>query len=172
MAAVTPTIGWIGTGRMGYQLALRLLHAGYDVAVYNRTRAKAEPLTEHGAKVVDSPADLAGRDVVFIMVAADKDLEAVVSGPRGVLTGDAKPGIVVDSSTVSTEASARVRARAEADGVQFLAAPVSGNPKVIGPASSPSPPRDRARRSMRSSRCSRPGDAASRTLARARAPGW
>jgi len=132
MAAVTPTVGWIGTGRMGYQLALRLLHAGYDVAVYNRTRAKAEPLTEHGAKVVDSPADLAGRDIVFIMVAAHKDLEAVIAGPGGVLTADVKPGIVVDSSTVSTEASARVRARAEADGVQFLAAPVSGNPKVIG----------------------------------------
>ena len=132
MAAVTPTVGWIGTGRMGYQLALRLLHAGYDVAVYNRTRAKAEPLAEHGAKVVDSPADLAGRDIVFIMVAADKDLEAVIAGPGGVLTADVKPGIVVDSSTVSTEASARVRARAEADGVQFLAAPVSGNPKVIG----------------------------------------
>jgi 3-hydroxyisobutyrate dehydrogenase-like beta-hydroxyacid dehydrogenase len=131
MAAVTPTVGWIGTGRMGYQLALRLLNAGYDVAAYNRTRAKAEPLTEHGAKIVDSPVDLADREIVFIMVAADKDLEAVMSGPGGLLTGDAKPRVVVDSSTVSPEASARVRARAEADGVQFLAAPVSGNPKVI-----------------------------------------
>jgi 3-hydroxyisobutyrate dehydrogenase-like beta-hydroxyacid dehydrogenase len=131
MAAVTPTVGWIGTGRMGYQLALRLLNAGYDVAAYNRTRAKAEPLTEHGAKVVDSPVDLADREIVFIMVAADKDLEAVMSGPHGLLTGDVKPKVVVDSSTVSPEASARVRARAEADGVQFLAAPVSGNPKVI-----------------------------------------
>jgi 3-hydroxyisobutyrate dehydrogenase-like beta-hydroxyacid dehydrogenase len=88
MAAVTPTVGWIGTGRMGYQLALRLLNAGYDVAAYNRTRAKAEPLTEHGAKVVDSPVDLADREIVFIMVAADKDLEAVISGPHGLLTGD------------------------------------------------------------------------------------
>jgi len=68
MAAVAPTVGWIGTGRMGYELVLRLLRAGYDVAAYNRTRAKAEPLTEHGAKIVDSPADLAGRDIVFIMV--------------------------------------------------------------------------------------------------------
>jgi 3-hydroxyisobutyrate dehydrogenase len=132
MAAVTPTVGWIGTGRMGYQLALRLLNAGYDVAAYNRTRAKCEPLAEYGAKIVDSPADLAGRDIVCIMVAADNDLEAVVSGPRGLLTADARPKIVVDSSTVSTEASARVRARVEADGTAFLAAPVSGNPKVIG----------------------------------------
>src|SRR5580704_19535142 len=114
MAAVTPTVGWIGTGRMGYQLALRLLRAGYDVAAYNRTRAKCEPLTEFGAKIVDSPADLAGREIVFIMVSADKDLEAVISGQGGLLTGEDKPKIVVDSSTVSTEASAKVRGIVEA----------------------------------------------------------
>jgi 3-hydroxyisobutyrate dehydrogenase len=131
MAAVTPTIGWIGTGRMGYPLALRLLDAGYDMAAYNRTRAKAEPLAEKGAKIVDSPAGLADRDIVFIMVSADKDLEAVISGPGGLLSADDTPKIVVDSSTVSTEASARIRAIIEAEGAQFLAAPVSGNPKVI-----------------------------------------
>jgi 3-hydroxyisobutyrate dehydrogenase len=131
MAAAAPTVGWIGTGRMGYQLALRLLNAGYDLAAYNRTRAKAEPLAVHGAKIADSPADLAGRDVVFIMVAADKDLDAVISGPGGLLTGSDRPEIVVDSSTVSTEVSARIRAVVEAAGAQFLAAPVSGNPKVI-----------------------------------------
>ena len=87
MTAATPTVGWIGTGRMGYQLALRLLNAGYDVAAYNRTRAKCEPLAEFGAKIVDVPADLADRDVVCVMVSADKDLEAVISGPGGLLTG-------------------------------------------------------------------------------------
>jgi 3-hydroxyisobutyrate dehydrogenase len=126
-----PTVGWIGTGRMGYQLALRLLNAGYDVAAWNRTRAKAEPLAEFGAKIADSPAALAVREIVFIMVSADKDLEAVIDGPDGLLTSSGRPRLVVDSSTVSPEASARVRARVEADGVQFLAAPVSGNPKVI-----------------------------------------
>src|SRR5246127_3657581 len=131
MAAAPPTIGWIGTGRMGYQLALRLLNAGYDVAAYNRTRAKCEPLTEFGAKIVDTPAELAGRDIVFIMVSADKGLEAVISGPGGLLTGENKPKIVVDSSTVSTEASARVRDVVEDAGAQFVAAPVSGNPNVI-----------------------------------------
>jgi len=131
MAAATPTVGWIGTGRMGYQLALRLLNAGYDVAAYNRTRAKCEPLTEFGAKVVDTPAELADRDIVFIMVSADKDLEAVISGPGGLLTGEDKPKIIVDSSTVSTEASAKVRGIVEDAGAQFVAAPVSGNPNVI-----------------------------------------
>jgi 3-hydroxyisobutyrate dehydrogenase len=131
MAAATPTIGWIGTGRMGYQLVLRLLRSGYDVAAWNRTRAKAEPLAEFGAKVVDSPADLAAREVVFIMVSADQDLEAVIGGPGGLLSGAGTPKIVVDSSTVSTEASARIRAVIEDKGAQFIAAPVSGNPKVI-----------------------------------------
>jgi len=130
-AAAAPTVGWIGTGRMGYQLALRLLNAGYDVAAWNRTRAKAEPLAASGAKVVDSPADLAGREVVFIMVSADSDLEAVTSGPGGLLAGPGAPGVVVDSSTVSAGASARIRAAVEGRGAQFIAAPVSGNPKVI-----------------------------------------
>ena len=131
MAAATPTVGWIGTGRMGYQLVLRLLSVGYDVAAWNRTKAKAEPLAEHGAEIVDSPADLVDCDIVFIMVSADKDLESVISGPGGLLSGGGAPKIVVDSSTVSTEASARIRAVVEGRGAQFLAAPVSGNPKVI-----------------------------------------
>jgi 3-hydroxyisobutyrate dehydrogenase len=130
--AATPTIGWIGTGRMGYQLALRLLTAGYDVAVCNRTRSKCEPLAEHGAKIVDRPVDLAHRDIVCIMVSADSDLESVINGEGGLLTcDDETPKIVIDSSTVSTEASARIRAIVEARGAQFLAAPVSGNPKVV-----------------------------------------
>ncbi|MBO0804198.1 MAG: NAD(P)-dependent oxidoreductase [Nocardiopsaceae bacterium] len=128
----TPTVGWIGTGRMGFQLALRLLKAGYDVTVWNRTRSKAEPLADSGAKIADRPAALADRDIVFVMVAADKDLEAVTSGEGGLLTGPRTPKVVVDSSTVSAGASARVRAAAAERGAAFLAAPVSGNPKVIG----------------------------------------
>jgi 3-hydroxyisobutyrate dehydrogenase-like beta-hydroxyacid dehydrogenase len=134
MASATPTVGWIGTGRMGYQLALRLVKAGYDVAAYNRTRAKCEPLAAHGAKIVDRPAELADRDMVFVMVSADSDLEAVINGEGGLLAdsgGREVPKIVIDSSTVSTDSSARIRAVVEARGAQFLAAPVSGNPKVI-----------------------------------------
>jgi 3-hydroxyisobutyrate dehydrogenase len=126
-----PRIGWIGAGRMGFQLAARLLDAGYDVAVYNRTRAKAEPLAERGATIVDQPAELADRDVVFVMVSASADLEAVTTGDGGVLTADASPGVLIDSSTVSTQVSALVRAAAAKRGTEFLAAPVSCNPKVI-----------------------------------------
>jgi 3-hydroxyisobutyrate dehydrogenase len=130
-AARKLTVGWIGTGRMGFQLALRLLSAGYDVAVWNRTRAKAEPLADKGATIADSPAALACRDIVFVTVPADEDLAAVVLGEGGLLTGDATPRVVADSSTVSEKASARARAAAAARGTAFLAAPVSGNPKVV-----------------------------------------
>src|ERR1700753_3013038 len=102
MAAATPTVGWIGTGRMGYQLALRLLNVGYDVAAYKPPTAKCERLPEFVGKAAAPPADLANRDIVFIMVSADKDLEAVISGPGGLLTGEDRPGVVVDFSAVST----------------------------------------------------------------------
>ena len=71
-----PMIGWIGAGRMGLQMGSRLLDAGYDVAVYNRTAAKAVPMVSRGAVAVDSPADLAGHDVVFAMVSGSDDLLA------------------------------------------------------------------------------------------------
>jgi 3-hydroxyisobutyrate dehydrogenase-like beta-hydroxyacid dehydrogenase len=125
-------IGWIGTGRMGAALVGRLLDAGHDVAIYNRTRSKAEPLAERGGTLVDTPADLAGRDIVFIVVSGSADLIEVTSGDGGLLTHPVDvPRIVVDTSTVSMESSALVRARAGARGSQFLAAPVSGNPKVV-----------------------------------------
>lgn len=131
MAKNALTIGWIGVGRMGYQLAARLLKAGYDVAVYNRTKSKAEPLAELGATIVDTPVDLADRDLVFSMVSAPKDLHQVMLGESGLLTGSSVPSVIADSSTVSMEASAEIRAAAQAKGAGFLAAPVSGNPAVI-----------------------------------------
>jgi 3-hydroxyisobutyrate dehydrogenase len=126
------TLGWVGTGRMGYAIATRLLDAGCDLAVYNRTRAKAEPLAELGAKVVDTPAELADRDIVFTMVAGSEDFQAVVTGENGLLSSsEVAPSMIVDSSTVSSEASAEVRAQTDARGVALLAAPVSGNPSVV-----------------------------------------
>ena len=124
--------GWIGAGRMGAALVRRLLDAGCDVAVYNRTRSKAEALAEHGATVVDSPADLADRDIVFTMVGGSDDFKQVVLGEAGLLSRpDSAPRIIVDSTTISTEASLEVRAERERRVVGLLAAPVSGNPKVV-----------------------------------------
>ncbi len=127
-----PSIGWIGAGRMGLQMASRLLDAGHDVAVYNRTKAKVAPLTDRGAVVADSPAELASRDVVFTIVAGSDDLLQVTAGENGVLAdADRAPGLLVDFTTVSVQASAAVREAAEKRGTEFLAAPVSGNPKVV-----------------------------------------
>jgi 3-hydroxyisobutyrate dehydrogenase len=125
-------LGWVGVGRMGKPLVTRLLEAGLDVAVYNRTLAKAESLAGLGASIVESPADLADRDIVFMMVAGDADVEAVVTGPAGILSReDVAPRVIVDSSTISSEVAAEIRAVAQARGTAMLAAPVSGNPKVV-----------------------------------------
>ena len=122
-------VGWVGAGRMGHALAARLMAAGHDVAVYNRTRAKAESL---GGTVVDAPSELADREVVFTMVAGGDDFKEVVLGPSGVLAGNgAAPAVIVDMTTVSPDASQAVRDEAERRGVALIAAPVSGNPKVV-----------------------------------------
>jgi 3-hydroxyisobutyrate dehydrogenase len=125
-------LGWIGVGRMGYPMAERLAKAGADVAVYNRTRAKAEPLTKSGVRLVERPADLADRDIVFTMVSASDDLKQVTLGKDGVLSAAGKaPRILIDCSTVSEEASGEVRTAAAKRGTRMLASPVSGNGKVV-----------------------------------------
>jgi 3-hydroxyisobutyrate dehydrogenase len=125
------SLGWIGTGRMGYALVTRLLERGCDVAVYNRTKAKAEPLVKLGARLVDRPADLADRDIVFTSVAGSQDFADVITGRHGVLSnGGPVPAVIIDSSTVSMDVSQKVRAKAEEVGSALLATPVSGNPKV------------------------------------------
>ena len=125
-------IGWVGAGRMGFALAERLLKAGVKLSVYNRTRAKAQPLAVHGATLVDSIADLADCDLVFAIVSESKDLLEVISGTQGLLSRPGKaPGVVIDSSTVSETASAEARELLVRRGTAFLAAPVSGNPKVV-----------------------------------------
>ena len=122
------TFGWIGTGKMGYPMAERLISSGVNVTVYNRTKAKAEPL---GVTVVDSPAELADRDIVYTIVTDDAAFLETVLGPNGVLSGDTVPKILIDSSTVSPEASDQVRVAANAKGVEFLAAPISGNGRAV-----------------------------------------
>jgi len=125
-------VGWIGTGRMGFALASRLLDSGADLWVWNRTRTKAEPLADKGAKIVDRPVDLAMCDIVFTMVAGPQDVLEVTTGENGVLSDpETRPSIIVDSTTIDPTTSQRLTAEAEKLGVAVLAAPVSGNPAVI-----------------------------------------
>jgi len=124
-------LGWIGIGRMGYAMAQRLAQAGCDIAVWNRTQSKAEPLKQYGAQVVATLPDLAGCDIVFTMVSTGKDVKEVLFGANGVMAKGKKPKIVVDSTSISLEESAEIREKLAKEGVKFLAAPVSGNAKVI-----------------------------------------
>ncbi|HEY9445761.1 MAG TPA: NAD(P)-dependent oxidoreductase [Burkholderiales bacterium] len=124
-------LGWIGIGRMGYAMAERLAKAGCDISVWNRTRAKAEPLAKSGAKIADALTDLAACDVVFTMVSTGKDVKEVLFGANGVFSHGRVPKIVVDSTSISLEESAEIRASLAEKGVKFLSAPVSGNAKVI-----------------------------------------
>jgi 3-hydroxyisobutyrate dehydrogenase-like beta-hydroxyacid dehydrogenase len=124
-------VGWIGAGRMGFEMAKRLAAGGCDIAVWNRTRAKAEPLVEYGARIADHPHDLAGCDVVFCMVSTWNDVRDVVAGAGGLLSTGKAPRIVVECSSISLEGSAELRSMLAAHGSQLLAAPVSGNAKVI-----------------------------------------
>jgi 3-hydroxyisobutyrate dehydrogenase len=121
-------LGWIGTGRMGYEMAARLAKGGCDLAVWNRTRAKAEPLQQYGAKVVSALPELSSRDVVFCMVSTWEDVKEVVGK---LLSASARPGMLVECSSISLEGSAELRRLLNEEGVEYLAAPVSGNAKVI-----------------------------------------
>jgi 3-hydroxyisobutyrate dehydrogenase len=117
---------------MGYPMVERLLKAGYDVTIWNRTRAKAEPLAKLGGKVVDKLFDLKDVDVLFSIVATGKDLDQVYFGKNSVTGHGGKlPKVFVDCSTIAVEESASVRDRLKQLGSEYVAAPVSGNAKVI-----------------------------------------
>ncbi|HET7401936.1 MAG TPA: NAD(P)-dependent oxidoreductase [Usitatibacter sp.] len=123
------SIGWIGTGRMGIEMAAHLARRGADVLAWNRTRAKAEPLEKYGAKVAGGLPELAARDIVFCMVSTWDDVKEVVTR---MLEGAKKvPRIVIECSSISLEGSAELRTMLAARGIEYLAAPVSGNAKVI-----------------------------------------
>ncbi|MGE5667339.1 MAG: NAD(P)-dependent oxidoreductase [Betaproteobacteria bacterium] len=135
MSSRKPKIGWIGAGRMGFEMAQRLARGACDITVWNRTRSKAQPLAKDGAKIADHLTDLAGSDILFCMVATYADVKEVIAGPQGVYSkataGGGAPPIVVECSSISLEGSAELREILAGFGARYLAAPVSGNAKVI-----------------------------------------
>jgi len=123
-------VGFVGLGHMGGGMAASLLKAGHEVTVYNRTRAKAEPLIAQGARVVASIADACRDSAVITMLANDNAVEGLVLGKGGIIDSLPKRGIHISSSTISvalSEALAKVHAKA---GQRFVAAPVFGRPNV------------------------------------------
>jgi 3-hydroxyisobutyrate dehydrogenase len=132
MEARSLKLGWIGIGRMGFAMAERLARGGADLTVWNRTRAKALPLASHGARVADALTELADCDIVFCMVSTWDDVREVIAGPKGLLSGGGRlPRMLVECSSISLEGSAELRSLLKTRGVLMLAAPVSGNAKVI-----------------------------------------
>jgi 3-hydroxyisobutyrate dehydrogenase-like beta-hydroxyacid dehydrogenase len=122
------TIGFAGLGQMGSRMAGRFLTAGHPVYGTNRTALKAAPLIERGLVWRDTPRDVAeAAEVTFSMVLDDGALDAVASGPDGVLTGLAPGKLYVDMSTVSPDASREVAERVRQLGASMLDAPVSGS---------------------------------------------
>jgi 3-hydroxyisobutyrate dehydrogenase-like beta-hydroxyacid dehydrogenase len=121
-------VGFIGLGHMGQPMARRLLRGGFDLAVYNRSPARTEPLVTSGAVALDSPAAVARQsELVFSMVADDQALKDVALGERGVVAGAHDGLVYVDMSTVSPTASAEVAAACSRVEVDFLRAPVTGS---------------------------------------------
>ena len=121
------SLGWIGTGRMGYAMAERLAKGGCDIAVWNRTKQKADPLAKNGAKVVNQLEELSTKDILFVMVSTYEDVKEVI----GKALAKGKPKMVVECSSISLEGSAALRKILESKQIEYLAAPVSGNAKVI-----------------------------------------
>ncbi|MBV9949118.1 MAG: NAD(P)-dependent oxidoreductase, partial [Myxococcales bacterium] len=121
------TVGWIGTGLMGRFMAGHLLAGGYRLVVHNRTRAKAQPLVEHGAAWADSPSAVAAQaDVVVTMVGLPSDVESTLLGEGGPVES-ARPGqIFVDMTTSAPSLAVEIARRAAARGALALDAPVSG----------------------------------------------
>jgi 3-hydroxyisobutyrate dehydrogenase-like beta-hydroxyacid dehydrogenase len=126
-------IAFVGLGRMGMGMARNLLRAGYDLAVYNRTREKAEALAGDGARVASSPAD-ACRDaeVVMTMVADDHAVEEVVFGNNGIASAMKGGCIHVSHSTISTALARRLTAEHGQRKQGYLSVPVFGRPEQSG----------------------------------------
>lgn len=126
--------GFVGLGAMGQPMARNVVKAGHRLAVWNRTRARAEALARDGATVASTPAEAARSGVVLSMVADDRALEEVTSGRDGILAGLPPGGVHVSMSTVGTDTTERLaRAHAEA-GVTMIAAPVFGRPDAAAAA--------------------------------------
>jgi 3-hydroxyisobutyrate dehydrogenase len=125
-------IGVCGTGRMGSSIAQRLMSVGHEVGVWNRNSGKTRPLTDAGAKLFASPAELAeGSEVVIVMLLNDAATEAVYRGPKGILTATLAGKLVIDMSTIRPDTMKSNGASALQQGAAFVESPVGGS---TGPA--------------------------------------
>ena len=123
-------IGFVGLGKMGAGMAANLVAAGHEVTVYNRTRQRAEPLAQRGAKIVDRPGDLADAEAVVTMLADDQAVEEVVFGKDGLLAAMPADHTHISMSTISVALSERLAQAHQAAKQRYVAAPVFGRPEA------------------------------------------
>lgn len=126
-----PKVGFVGLGNMGAAMATRVLEAGFEVTVYNRSPGRADALAARGATVAATVAQACAGDVVFTMLANDDAVEAVVTGDGGVLASLRRGAIHVSTSTISAALSERLTAAHAAAGQQFVTATVLGRPEAV-----------------------------------------
>ncbi len=120
-------VGFIGLGIMGRGMARNILKAGIELRVWNRTASRMDELVAEGAKVADSPADVAAQsDVIITCVSDTPDVEQVILGENGVIHGAQSGALVIDMSTISPQATLVIAEQLNARGIQMLDAPVSG----------------------------------------------
>jgi 3-hydroxyisobutyrate dehydrogenase len=121
-------LGFVGLGYMGSRIARRLMDAGYPLGVYNRTRDKTRALAERGARVYDSPRELAAdAETILTMLADDVAVEQVTLGPDGVLTAARSGSTIIDLSSVRPDTSRRLACAASLRNIAALDASVSGS---------------------------------------------
>jgi 3-hydroxyisobutyrate dehydrogenase-like beta-hydroxyacid dehydrogenase len=127
----TPAVGFIGLGNMGSAMATRLLEAGFDVTLYNRSPGKADALAARGATVAATVAQACAGDVVITMLANDDAVDAIVTGEGGVLASLREGATHISSSTISAALSKRLTAEHAAAGRQYMTATVLGRPEAV-----------------------------------------
>src|SRR4030081_455284 len=120
-------LGYLGLGMMGFPMTRRLVNAGYDVTVWNRSSGKAAALVEAGAKLSAYPRDVAAASIIFTCLTDAKAVEEVVFGPDGIATARGQGKVVVDCSSIHPDAARAIAARLKAaNGMGWIDAPVSG----------------------------------------------
>ncbi len=127
--AVPQALAFVGLGSMGAPMAARLVAAGHRVTVWNRSAGRTAPLVEAGASAAATPAAaVAAAQIVFTMLADDAALDAVASGPDGLVAGMSPGALHVSMSTIAPATAERLAATHAAAGQAYVAAPVFGRP--------------------------------------------
>ena len=120
-------VGFIGLGIMGQGMARNLLKAGFPLTVWNRTASKMDPLVEAGAKASQNPADVAANSEIIVVCVSDTpDVEAVITGPQGILEGAKAGSLVIDCSTISPSVTRELAQTLAQHQIAMLDAPISG----------------------------------------------